>query len=309
VNRDTLQREMHGKVVVITGATSGIGQVTAEALAAAGARIVQVARDRQRGEAARRRLSEIGPAAVHSIHYADLQELDEMKRVAAEIAASESHIDVLINNAGAVFGSRRLTRDALERTFALNHVAYFVLTHVLWERLVASAPARIVNTASEAHRRAVLDFDDLQSERAFRPSVYQMLRHGGPGFGVYARSKLCNVLFTRELARHLAGSGVTANSIHPGFTATRFGDESGGFQSLAIRLAKHFAISAEAGAETLTYVASASEVAGVTGQYFSKCRSTTPSAAARDDQSARRLWIETAHLAGLSSREGTHPIG
>src|SRR5215475_597659 len=152
---------MRGKVVVITGATSGIGQVAAEKLAGMGARLVLVARDKTRGEAALARLRHAGPSAGHSIHYADLSRLSEMKRVAAEIAAAEPRIDVLINNAGAFFSGRRLTEDGLERTFALNHMAYFILTCGLIDRLKAAAPARILCTASDAHRGAKLDFADL----------------------------------------------------------------------------------------------------------------------------------------------------
>jgi NAD(P)-dependent dehydrogenase (short-subunit alcohol dehydrogenase family) len=268
---------MQGKVVVITGGTSGIGQVAAEKLAGMGARIVLVARDKQRGEAALSRLP--GPAA-HSIHYADLSRIAEMKRVAAEIAEAEPRIDVLINNAGAIFTSRQESADGLEMTFAVNHVAYFVLTQGLRERLIASAPARIVNTSSDAHRRAKIDFNDLQSA------------NGYGGFKVYCRSKLCNVLFTRELARQLEGTGVTANSLHPGFVATRFGD-----QSVFFRFAKMFAISQEKGAETIIYLASSNAVDKVSGEYFYKCQAVTPAAEARNDADAKRLWQETAkHL-------------
>jgi NAD(P)-dependent dehydrogenase (short-subunit alcohol dehydrogenase family) len=220
------------KVFVITGATSGIGQVAAETLAAMGGRIVQIARDPARGEAAMARLQAISPDVRHSIHYADLSRLGEMKRVGREIAQAEPRIDILINNAGAMFGFRQLTEDGIERTFALNHLAYFVLTDALRERLLASAPARVINTSSDAHRAGTLDFDDLQSERAYRSGLWEWARFGGAGYRVYARSKLCNILFTRELARQLAGTGVTANCFHPGFVATRFGDQAGGLLSL-----------------------------------------------------------------------------
>ena len=279
---------MQGKVVVITGATSGIGQVAAERLAGMGARMVLVARDKGRGEAALARLRARAPGAAHSIHYADLSRLAEMKRVAAEIAAAEPRIGALINNAGALCSSRHVTEDRLELTFALNHMAYFLLTHGLRERLLASAPARVVNTASDAHKRANLDLDDLQSA------------NGYSGFKAYGRSKLANILFTRDLARRLAGTGVTANCLHPGFVATRFGDQSGGFVSYAIRFwKKMFAISSEEGAETLVYLASAPEVANVSGAYFYKCRPATPTKEAQDDAAAQRLWIESAKLAGL----------
>src|SRR5215831_11513620 len=253
---------MRGKTVVITGGTSGIGEVAAEILAKKGARIVLVARDKTRGEATLARLRNSAPGVAHSVYLADLTRLAEMKRVAAQIADQEPRIDVLINNAGALFAQRRLTQDRLEFTFALNHMAYFVLTEGLRERLLASRPARIVNTASAAHQDATLDFDDLQSAKNYR------------ALKPYSRSKLCNILFTRELARRLHGTGVTANCLHPGFVATRFGDQSGGLISPLIRLAKFFAISPAEGAETMVYLASSPDVAEVTGQYFYKSMPT-----------------------------------
>lgn len=289
---------MESKVVVITGATSGIGQVAAENLAGMGARIIQVARDRERGEVALSRLRQCAPGIAHAVYYADLSRLSEMKRVASEIAAAEQGIDVLINNAGAMFGNHRTTEDGLELTFALNHMAYFVVTHGLRERLIPSA--RIVNTASDAHDAATLDFDDLQSVKAYGArSFLEWARYGGPGYRVYGRSKLCNVLFTRELARRLAGSGITANCLHPGFVATRFGSQAGGWISFGLRIAKRFALSAQQGAETLVYLASSPEVAGVTGKYFYKCRPVTPSREAQDDTIAQRLWEESAKLAQI----------
>src|ERR1700693_3833572 len=213
---------MRGKVVVITGATSGIGRIAAETLAAQGARIVLVARDRRRAERTLDRLREVGPHVAHRAHIADLSSLGDTKEVGARIAAEEPRIDVLINNAGNIFARRALTADGLERTFALHHMAYFVLTHMLHDRLVASSPARIVNTASRAHQGNSLDFDDLQMEKHYRPMT------------AYGRSKLANILFTRQLARRLAGTGVTANCLHPGFVATRFGDHTGGLVSFGI---------------------------------------------------------------------------
>ena len=263
-----------------------------------GGRIVQIARDPARGEAAMARLQAISPDVRHSIHYADLSRLGEMKRVGREIAQAEPRIDILINNAGAMFGFRQLTEDGIERTFALNHLAYFVVTDALRARLLASVPARVVNTSSDAHRAGTLDFDDLQSERAYRSGRWEWARFGGAGYRVYARSKLCNILFTRELARQLAGTGVTANSFHPGFVATRFGDRSGGLLSLGIRVGKRFALSPAQGAETLVYLASSPDVSNVTGEYFVKCRPATPTPAAQDDEAARRLWLETEKLAG-----------
>jgi NAD(P)-dependent dehydrogenase (short-subunit alcohol dehydrogenase family) len=296
---------MFGKVVLLTGATSGIGQVAAESLAHMGARIVQIARHRDRGEAAIRRLHTAAPSAVHTVHYADLSRLSEIKRVAAAIAAAEPRIDVLINNAGAIFGHRRLTEDGLESTFALNHMSYFVLTQCLRHRLIASAPARIVNTASAAHLSGKLSLDDidhdLQSEKIFRHSGFlQWLRFGGPGYPVYARSKLMNILFTRELARRLASTGVTANCLHPGFVATRFGDHSGGLLTFSIGIAKRlFAITPERGAETIVYLASSPDISTVTGEYFDQCKVIAPSPPAQDDTAALRLWRQSATLASL----------
>jgi len=213
--------------------------------------------------------------------------LAEMKRVTSQIADQEPVIDILINNAGALFGARQLTEDGLERTFALNHMAYFVVTAGLRERLLASGAARIINTASAAHQGATLDLDDLQLAKGFGPRK------------AYGRSKLCNILFTRELSRRLRGTGVTVNCLHPGFVATRFGDQSGGLLSRLVWLAKFFAISPAEGAETLVYLASSPAVAETTGQYFYKCRATAPSLAAQDDRVAQSLWQRSAALAGM----------
>ena len=281
---------MDGKTVVVTGGTSGIGEVAAKRLAQMGARIVLIARDKSRAAATLRRLRERGPKLAHSVHHADLTRLAEMKRVAAQIASQEPRIDVLINNAGALFGTRQVTEDGLEYTFALNHMAYFVMTEGLRERLTASAPARIVNTASASHYEAMLDFNDLQSEKGFSATK------------AYGRSKLCNVLLTRELARRLQGTGVTANCLHPGFVATRFGDQSGGLISHFVWFAKFFAISPEKGAQTIVYLASSPDVAGMTGKYFDECRVTTPSLPAHDERAASLLWERSAALAGMTQK-------
>ncbi len=283
--------DMHGKVVVITGATSGIGWVAAGKLARMGARLVLIARDRSRGESCLRSLREAGPGAAHSVHYADLSTISEMKRVAGEIAAAEPRIDVLINNAGALFSSRQLTADGMEMTFATNHMSYLVVTLALEDRLRATPGARVVNTSSDAHRGRRLDFDDLQSAKNYR------------GFPVYGKSKLCNILFTRELARRWSGAGITVNCLHPGFVATRFGDRSGGMFQRVIGVAKLFAISPEKGAETILYLASSNEVANQSGLYFYKCRVATPTKEARDDDAARRLFAESVKLARLSAKD------
>jgi NAD(P)-dependent dehydrogenase (short-subunit alcohol dehydrogenase family) len=280
---------MKGKSVVITGATSGIGEVAALTLAKMGARIVFVARDKSRADATLARLRSSAPGIAHSMHLADLSRVAEMKRVAAQIADQEPRIDVLINNAGAMFATRQLTEDRLERTFALNHMAYFVLTAGLREQLLASGAARIINTASEAHRGASLDIDDLQFAKGYG------------AMKAYNRSKLCNILFTRELARRLRGTGVTANCLHPGFVATRFADQSGGLISNVVWLAKFFAMSPAKGAETIVYLASSPNVAGTTGEYFYKCLLTKPSTRGLDDRAALELWQRSASLAGIPS--------
>jgi NAD(P)-dependent dehydrogenase (short-subunit alcohol dehydrogenase family) len=278
-------QSIQGKVVVITGATSGIGQVAARRLARAGARLVLVARDRARGAATLAQLQALAPGIWHIVHYADLSRLAETRRVAGEIAAQEPRIDVLINNAGAMYSIRVATEEGLERTFALNHMSYFVLTAGLRDRLLAAAPARVVNTASDAHRMGHLDFADLQSAGTYRPFVG------------YATSKLCNILFTRELARRLAGQGVTANCFSPGFVATRFADESGGLYAIGVRVAKLFAIPPKEGAETLVYLATSPDAASMSGEFFYRCRRGTLSAEARDDALAQRLWLESERIA------------
>jgi NAD(P)-dependent dehydrogenase (short-subunit alcohol dehydrogenase family) len=278
---------MQGKVVVITGGTSGIGQVAAERLASMGARIVLVARSKSRGETALGRLRELAPSQPHGVHYGDVSRLADLNRLATEIRSGEPRIDVLINNAGAMFGKRQVTEDGLELTFATNHISYFALTQGLRESLASAGAARVINTSSHAHYRGAINFDDLQSE------------HNYKAFPVYSFSKLCNILFTRVLARRLEGTGVTANSLHPGFVKTRFGDESAGGMARMIGLMKLFAISVEKGAETIIYLASSPDVAKTSGLYFYKCKPLEPSKLALDDAIAERLWTETAKLAGI----------
>jgi len=284
---------LEGKTCVVTGATSGIGLVTAERLGAMGARVVLVGRDTAKGEAALLRVRRRAPQVQAEIHYADLARLEDVRRLGAALAAALPRVDVLVNNAGAIFRRRDVTRDGLERTYALNHMAYFLLTALLKERLAAAAPSRIVSVASEAHRGTTLDFDDLQGAR-----------HYG-GWTAYQRSKLCNILFTRELARRLQGTGITANCLHPGFVASGFGDNNDGVFRIALSIAKRlFAISEERGAVTTVYLASAPEVQGTSGLYFKRCRPALPSASAQDDGAARRLWEESARLAGLAPERG-----
>jgi NAD(P)-dependent dehydrogenase (short-subunit alcohol dehydrogenase family) len=280
---------MQGKTVVITGGTSGIGEVAALHLAGQGARIVLIARDPARGEATLAKLRSANPAAQHAAHYGDLSVIADTKRVAQAVAGSETRIDVLINNAGAVFLSRKVSADGLEMTFATNHMAYFVVTNILLDRLKATPGARIVSTASDAHKSGKLDFDDLQSEKSYS------------SFRCYGTSKLCNILFTRELARRLEGSGVTANCQHPGFVGTRFGQNNASniFLKVLARTIMSFGLSPEQGAKTIIHLASSPEVATISGEYFYKCKVAVANDAAMDDGNARRLWQVSAKIAGV----------
>ena len=277
---------MQGKVVVITGGTSGIGQVTAERLAQMGARIVVIARSKNRGEATLAGLRKLAPAQSHSVYYGDVSSLADLNRLAAEIVSAEPRIDVLLNNAGAAFSERQVTEDGLERTFATNHLSYFVLTGRLRQNL---APlARVVNTSSHAHYRGKVDFDDLQMKANFR------------ALQAYSNTKLMNVLFTRALARRVAGTGITTNCLHPGFVKTRIAADGKGFGMAAFRgMMKVFGISAEKGADTMVYLASSDEVGTTTGLYFYKRKPVEPSKLAQDDSAAERLWVETAKIAGM----------
>ena len=279
-----------GKTMVVTGATSGIGEVAASELARMGARIVFTARDRERAAATMAKLKAVNPSADHRMLLADLSSLAEMKRVADEIARSEPRIDVLINNAGAVFLSRKTSVDGLEMTFATNHMAYFVLTNILLDRLKATPGARIVSTASDAHRSGKLDFSDLQSEKSYS------------SFRVYGTTKLANILFTRELSRRLQGTGVTANCQHPGFVGTRFGQNNASnfFLKSLSRAIMSFGLKPEEGAKTMIYLASSPEVAGKSGGYYVKCKQGRPTAAAQRDEDARRLWDASARIAGFA---------
>lgn len=282
---------MNGKTCVITGATDGIGLETAARLGALGARLVLVGRNPAKGEAALAQLRARVPGLAAEMHYADLSRRDEILRLASMLLAAAPRIDVLINNAGAFFARRVVTEDGLEQSFALNHMAYFRLTALLHDRLVASAPSRIVNVASEAHRGAQLDFADLQSALGYS------------GWKAYQRSKLANILFTRALAGRLAPTGVTVNCLHPGFVASGFGSNNRGFWHWAIAIGKRFAaISVARGAETPVYLASSAAVTGVSGKYFDKCHERLPDLPAQDDAAAERLWRESEALAGLPSR-------
>jgi NAD(P)-dependent dehydrogenase (short-subunit alcohol dehydrogenase family) len=277
---------MAGKVCLVTGATNGIGKETALGLAKLGARVVMVARDRQKGEVVRKALQQQSGNQAIDLLVADLAAQAQVSALAAQVQANYPRLDVLINNAGGIFNKRQLSPDGLEYTFALNHLSYFLLTTLLLERLKASAPARIVNVSSGAHTVGKLDFDDLQGAKRYS------------GFAAYGNSKLANILFTYELARRLAGSGVTANVLHPGGVATGFAlNNSGGLRFL-FKLLRPFLLSAAQGAETSIYLAASPAVAGVSGQYFEKKKAIKSSARSYDVAVAQRLWQVSEQLVG-----------
>ena len=278
---------VHGKVCVVTGATSGIGLVTAEALARRGATLIVVGRNPERGAAIVRRIQqETGNSAVE-LMVADLSAQAQVRQLAREIRRRFARLDVLVNNAGALFGQRQLSQDGIEMTFALNHLAYFLLTNLLLDCLKASTSARIVNVSSEAHRRARLDFTDWQGQ------------HRYSGWRAYARSKLANILFTYELARRLEGTEVVANALHPGFVATNFGRNNRSLTAMFFRILQLAAISPEEGAQTIIYLATSPEVKGLTGEYFVKQKAVRSSQASYDRAAAERLWQVSAELTRL----------
>jgi len=274
--------DMTGKTVVLSGGNSGIGKQTALALAGAGARVVITARDPGKGEVALSTLRAQSPTSQGELVIFDLGDLGEVRSGASQILALCDRIDVLVNNAGLVLSERHESADGYEATFAINYLGPFLLTQLLLERLKASAPARIVNVASTAHKavRHGLDFDDLQATKHYR------------GLEVYSRSKLATIYFTTELARRLQGSGVTANCLHPGTVATGYGrdGDSSGFLAFGLKIAAPFLLTPEQGARTSIYLASSPEVEGVSGKYFVKCKPRLPSKVAQDDVAAKRLW-------------------
>jgi len=279
--------ELDGKTCLITGASSGIGRATALALAGMGAQLVLVCRDRGRGENVLAEIAQQTGKTEATLLLGDLAVQCDIRRVAAEFLAIDRPLHVLINNAGVVNLHRSVTADGIESTFAVNHLAYFLLTNLLFERLRRSAPARIVNVASEAHKFAPLDFDDLGNERRYR------------AMRVYGQSKLANILFTAELARRCAGTGVTANSLHPGAVSTRLGTNNGAWTRAVIALLRPFFRSPTDGAATSIYLASSPAVDGVSGKYFANCREKAPSRAASDPDAARRLWEISAQMTGI----------
>ncbi len=277
---------LKGRTCLITGITQGIGRVTAQELAPTGCRLFLVARDANRGAALVDELKAQSKNPNIELLLADLSCMDEVRKLAADVKSRTDRLDVLINNAGALFMSRQLSHDGFEMTFALNHLAYFLLTQELLALIEKTAAthgsARIINVASNAHHRAGrLNFDDIMHERGYS------------GFPVYCRSKLANILFTYELARRLQQRGVdnvTVNCLHPGFVASGFGLNNSPLMQLAMKLGSIFAISPEEGAKTTIYLATSPDVQHETGRYFVKCRPARSSRVSNDIDIARRLW-------------------
>jgi NAD(P)-dependent dehydrogenase (short-subunit alcohol dehydrogenase family) len=280
-----------GKRVVMTGATNGIGLAASQELAVLGAELTIVARSQERAALAVERIREAtedGPEPEVAI--ADLSSQADVRRLGAELLDRYERIDVLVNNAGAMFRARRLTVDGIEETWALNHLAPFLLTNLLLDRLKQHPPARIITTASDAHLRSHIPFDDLAAGASSKERA----------FARYGETKLANILFTAELARRLEGSGVTANCYHPGMVATGFGRNNGRLMNLAMAAIKPFARTPEKGAETLVWLADSPDVSGENGGYFVDKRRMQPSVEAQDIDVARRLW-------DLSRRQTSDP--
>lgn len=279
---------MIGKICLVTGATSGIGRVTALELARMGATVVIVARSRERGEATQAAIrAQTGNEAVDLI-LADLADLAAVRSAAETFRARYDRLDVLVNNAGIYVDKRTLSADGIELTFAVNHLAPFLMTHLLLESLRNAVPARIVTVSSGAHMAGRGRFDDVRAERGYN------------GFAAYAESKLANVLFTYELARRLEDSGITANCLHPGAVRTGFASETGGIFGVLFGLARPFMLSPEQGAETSIYLASSPEVEGISGKYFVKRRPQTSSMVSYDRAVQQKLWELSEQLCGIT---------
>lgn len=276
-----------GKICMVTGATGGIGAVTARELSRQGATVIIVGRNAQKCANVAAQIQQLSGNPNVEFMVADLSAQDQIRQLVAQFKQKYNRLDVLINNAGGLFVQRQVSADGIEMTLALNHLSYFLLTNLLLDTLKASA-ARIINVASAAHSGEI-NFADLQGEQKYS------------GFAAYRQSKLANILFTYELARRMAGTGVTANTLHPGFVASGFATNNGWFWDKIYRyLARLIAISPEEGARTSLYLATSPDVADVTGQYFIKQKAAASSKASYDEATAKQLWQTSEALTGLA---------
>jgi NAD(P)-dependent dehydrogenase (short-subunit alcohol dehydrogenase family) len=288
-----MKENMNGKICLVTGATNGIGKATVLALAQMGATVVIVSRSPAKCAAVVDEIKRIsGNDAVEAL-VADLSIMAEVRQVADQFKAKYPKLHVLVNNAGGAFWKRDVTSEGFETTFALNHLNYFLLTHLLLDTLKASAPARIVNVSSDAHKGAHLDFDDLQSEK------------GSFGLNAYGRSKLANVVFTYELARRLSDTGVTANVLHPGLVRTGFANNLGAVPAAFFGFLMRFvALTPEQGAQTSVYLATSPDVENVTGKYWEKCKAIPSGPASYDESTWTRLWEVSEQMIAVSVTAG-----
>ncbi len=278
---------MSGKICMVTGATSGIGAVTARALAQQGATVIVVGRNPEKAAATVDHIKQQTGNPVVEFMLADLSSQKEIRQLVQQFKSRYHHLHVLVNNAGSIFLARQESVDGIEMTFALNHLGYFLLTNMLLDTLKVSAPSRIINVSALLHERAKINFDDLQNQKMYI------------GVQAYPQSKLCNLLFTYELARRLEGTGVTVNALHPGVVATNLGVNNNRIGRLLRRLINLALISPEEGAQTIIYLATAPNVEAVTGQYFVKQKAVSSSEASYDRAAAKRLWRVSAELTGL----------
>ncbi|MBB6096935.1 NAD(P)-dependent dehydrogenase (short-subunit alcohol dehydrogenase family) [Deinobacterium chartae] len=278
---------LHGKVVLVTGGTGGIGKVTARELARQGARVTIIGRDPHKTATVLEELRQSSGDGHLEGLVGDLSRMSEVRRMAELFTQRHARLDVLINNAGALFGQREVSAEGHEMTWALNHLAPFLLTHLLRDLLTSTPGARVVNVSSEAHRLGRVRFDDLEGQRHYS------------AWRAYNQSKLANLLFTRELSRRLLPQGVTVNALHPGLVNSGFGKGAGG--DPLMRLLAPFSITPEQGALSSVYLASSADVARVSGRYFVRERPVRPAPQAQDDRAARRLWQISARMVGLEA--------
>lgn len=279
---------LQDKICIVTGATAGIGRVSAQRLAEMGATVIVVSRNPRKCEDVVEAIRhQTGNPKVQAMP-ADLSSLSQVRALARRFLDAYPRLDVLLNNAGAIFTARQVSADGIEMTWALNHLSYFLLTHLLMDALKAAPAARVINVSSDAHRMGAIAFDDVQFERR---------RYSG--FGAYSQSKLANVMHAYALARRLEGSAVTVNALHPGAVATDFGKNNSGVWGMLFKLFGRFTISPEEGAQTSVYLASSPEVTGVTGKYFYRCKPKPSSQASYDAQAQEKLWHLSAEMVGL----------